>query len=110
MIGYDPPPVEERKKFMFYDTLERQTQLKVRLIHDGLNQSQFFRLLITGYLNGDDGIIDYINECKETLKIHNVKKRRDSVKESEKRREVMKDFSLNDSDIQNIFDIMEGDV
>lgn len=110
MNGYNPPPPGERKKFMFYDTVERQVQFKVRLIHDGLNQSQFFRLVMTGYLDGDDNIIDFVNECKERLKIHNVKKRRDSVKESERRKEIVKEFSLDNSDIESIFDMMEGDV
>ena len=110
MIGYEPPPPAERKKFMFYDTVERQMQFRIRLLHDGLNQSQFFRLIMTGYLDGDENIIEFVENCKEKLKIHNVKKRKDSRKESKKMQETVKDFSLDDSDIQSIFDMMEGDV
>ena len=47
------PPVpnpRERKKFMFYDSHKRQADLRIRLKYDGMNQSQFFRAMITGYL------------------------------------------------------------
>ena len=95
---------------MFYDTIERQVQFKVRLLHDGLNQSQFFRLVMTGYLNGDENIIEFVQDCKEKLKIHNVKKRKESKKDLARMQETIKDFSLDDNDIQSIFDMMEGDV
>ncbi len=110
MRGYEAPDPQHRKKFMFYDTVERQTQLKIRLINDGLNQSQFFRLLITGYLDQDESVIEFIEACKEKLKIHNAPKRRSSEKEFQKRKENIKDFSLDQTDIDSIFDMMEGDV
>ena len=43
------PTPEDRKKFMFYDSSKRQTDLKIRLRTDNLNQSMFFRMMITGY-------------------------------------------------------------
>ncbi len=61
------PPSDDRKKLMFYDTQKRQADLRVRLKFDGMNQSQFFRALITGYLEKDEGIMNYLNEFKTTL-------------------------------------------
>tara|TARA_Y100001963_G_scaffold152326_1_gene236945 strand:+ start:891 stop:1223 length:333 start_codon:yes stop_codon:yes gene_type:complete len=110
MNGYSPPDPKDRKKFMFYDTIERQTDLKVRLHYDGLNQSQFFRLMITGYLEQDEGVMAFVHSCKNKLKIHNAKKRRGSEKEYSERQNTIKDFSLDEEEIENIFDIMEGDV
>ena len=49
----------DRKKFMFYDTAKRQADLKIRLKYDGLNQSQFFRMVITGYLERDEEFMKY---------------------------------------------------
>ena len=47
------PNSETRKKFMFYDTEERQAALRVRCQYDGINQSQFFRMMMTGYIENN---------------------------------------------------------
>ena len=59
-----PNPIE-RKKFMFYDTNKRQVDLKIRLQHDGLNQSQFFRAMITGYLEKDEYLLSFLESYKQ---------------------------------------------
>ena len=48
------PNVKNRKKFMFYDTSERQTKLRIRCNFDGFTQSQFFRMMITGYIENNE--------------------------------------------------------
>ena len=44
------PDPENRKKIMFYDSEKRQADLRIRLRYDGMNQSHFFRAMISGYL------------------------------------------------------------
>ena len=44
----------EGKKIVFYDSDKRHAELKVRLKHDSLTQAEFFRTLITGYLDKDE--------------------------------------------------------
>jgi hypothetical protein len=97
----------DRKKFMFYDTAKRQADLKIRLKYDGLNQSQFFRMVITGYLERDEEFMKYFAKQREESKIHSSEKRSKSKKLAEKGQETKKHFLLDDSDIENIFDIME---
>ena len=46
---------------MFYDTEKRQTDLRVRLKYDGMNQSHFFRAMISGYLEKDENILNGFN-------------------------------------------------
>jgi len=105
---YPPPPREdERKKFMFYDTEKNQIDLRIRLQYDGMNQSNFFRAMIAGYLAKDLHIMEYIAEYKEKYIIHNKKKRKETKELLEKGREAEKDFALNKGDIENIFDILE---
>ena len=74
------PDMKERKKRMFYDTEKRQADLRVRLKFDGLNQAQFFRAFITGYLEKDERIIDYIGDYKKKCGVHNEKKRSETKK------------------------------
>jgi len=102
-----PPSENERKKFMFYDTEKNQIDLRIRLQYDGMNQSNFFRAMIAGYLAKDLHIMNYISEYKEKYVIHNKKKRKKTKELLEKGKELEKDFALNPDDIENIFDILE---
>lgn len=101
------PDMKERKKLMFYDTEKRQADLRVRLKFDGLNQAQFFRAFITGYLEKDERILNYINEFKKKCGVHNEKKRSDTQKLIKKGKDMESEFALNDNEIENIFDILE---
>ena len=59
---------DNKKKVIFSDTDVRHAQLKVRLQYDGMSQSEFFRSFITGYLENDKNIIDFISKYKEKAK------------------------------------------
>jgi hypothetical protein len=105
---YPPPPAEgERKKFMFWDTEKNQIDLRIRLQYDGMNQSNFFRAMIAGYLAKDVHIMAYVGEYKEKYVIHNKKKRKETEQLLKEGRELEQDFALNENDIENIFDILE---
>ena len=101
------PELNTRKKIMFYDSEDRQARLKVKCMYDEISQSQFFRMMITGYIENDDLIFNYIKSCKERyslqgknkrLKIDQVKKQADEIKNK---------FSLYSDEIQDIFDVIE---
>jgi len=92
---------------MFYDTEKNQIDLRIRLQYDGMNQSNFFRAMIAGYLTKDSHLMAYIGEYKEKYVIHNKKKRKETAKLLEKGNELEQDFALNQNDIENIFDILE---
>ena len=53
---------QEGKRIVFQDSDKRHADLRVRLRHDGLTQIQFFQAMITGYLNSDERIIDYVTD------------------------------------------------
>jgi hypothetical protein len=100
------PAPDERKKIMFYDTAKRRTDLNIKLKYDNLKQSEFFRMMITGYLDCDPHILSFVVESKEEMEIHNVAKRRKSKALRKKSEETKKNFSLDDSDIEDLFDII----
>tara|TARA_R110002020_G_scaffold103019_4_gene241348 strand:- start:696 stop:1055 length:360 start_codon:yes stop_codon:yes gene_type:complete len=100
------PAPDERKKIMFYDTAKRRTDLNIKLKYDNLKQSEFFRMMITGYLDCDPHILSFVEEYKEEMEIHNVAKRRKSKALRKKSEETKKNFSLDDSDIEDLFDII----
>ena len=49
----------EGKKIVFYDSDKRHAELKIRLKHDKLTQAEFFRTLVTGYLDKDEDVLRF---------------------------------------------------
>ena len=52
------------KKVVFYDTDKRFADLKIRLGHDKISQAQFFRSIVTGYIEQDEDILNFIDRYK----------------------------------------------
>ena len=101
------PNVEDRKKIMFYDSSDRQTKLRIRCDFDGITQSQFFRMMITGYLGDDELIYKFLKKCKEKYKIQGQHKR-NKIDRIKKRSEgQVKKFVLESNEVESIFDIIE---
>ena len=52
------------KKIVFYDTDKRHADLKIRLQNDDISQNDFFRSLVTGYIMGDERVVEFLNEWR----------------------------------------------
>ena len=91
------------KRIVFTDTDHRHAQFIVRLKHDGLRQSEFFRSLISGYLNGDERIYSFVLENSK----HSEKRKSKSKKLLKEGKKTINDLGLNEGEIDNIFDLIE---
>ncbi len=98
---------KNEKRISFMDTDKRNAEMIVRLKHDGLTKTKFFRAILTGYLERDAAIVDFIERLKEESGIQS-KSRSKKVKqlESDGKKSLSK-FGLEDKDIENIFDALE---
>ena len=103
------PPASERKKIMFYESPDKQTRFRIRCKHDGFTQSQFFRLVLRGYIEDDPLVLEFLKNCKEKFgvqgrnkinKIERLKKAADQNKDK---------FSLREDEIESIYDLLEVD-
>jgi len=95
------------KKIIFYDNDQRHASLKVRLQHDGLTQSSFFRMVITGYLNKDPNLLAFIDRHKEENKVQSATQRKKVKKMIEAGQETQVTHGLEESEVENIFDLIE---
>tara|TARA_R100000388_G_C7115886_1_gene98735 strand:+ start:36 stop:368 length:333 start_codon:yes stop_codon:yes gene_type:complete len=95
------------KKIVFNDTDKRHADLKIRLQHDDLSQSEFFRAMITGYIEKDSRIVDYLYEWRELNKGYSKSKRAKSERLLKKGEQVKSKFGLDKSEIESIFDLLE---
>jgi len=101
------PSASDRKKIMFYDSPDRQTKLRIRCNFDGITQSQFFRMMITGYIENNELVHTFLDRCKEVYKIQGQQKRTKAKHVRDKTNEINKQFSLEGEEIEDIFDILE---
>jgi len=98
------------KRISFMDTDKRSADLMIRLKHDGLTKTKFFRAILTGYLDREHTIVDFIERLKESSGLQS-KKQSKIVKDSEATGlENKRKFGLDDKEIENIFDILEKEL
>ena len=98
---------KNEKRMSFMDNDKRNAEMIVRLKHDGLTKTKFFRAILTGYLERDSAIVDFIERLKEEGELQSKNKSK-KVKDQEERGTQNKTkFGLNEGEIQNIFDMLE---
>jgi len=94
------------KKIIFEDTDKRHADLKIRLHYDGIGQGVFFRMLVSGYIEQDERIVDFVQEYKEKARLLGKHKLIKSKNMHEKSQEMKSVFGLDDQEIETIFDII----
>ena len=99
-------PKSREKRVVFTDTDTRHAQLRIRLQHDGITQADFFRAMITGYLENDGRIVKYIANYKEKHGIQNKKKRGRVVEDIEEGEHLLEKFGIKDDELDGIFDMI----
>tara|TARA_R100000008_G_scaffold85773_2_gene76604 strand:- start:1005 stop:1331 length:327 start_codon:yes stop_codon:yes gene_type:complete len=98
---------KQQKRIIFFDDEHRHAKLKVKLKHDGMTQSDFFRALLTGYLENNSLILDYMDQHRIANKIQSKDKIKKSRKEIEEGKEAAKQLIFDENEIDNLFDIIE---
>ena len=98
--------IDKKKKVIFNDTDVRHAQLKVRLQFDGITQSEFFRSFITGYLEKDENIMDFIRNYKETNSKMSKRNMKYVQRDAEEAEDILGKFGIKDDELENIFDII----
>ena len=90
------------KKVIFEDTDKRHADLKIRLHNDGLRQGEFFRAVVSGYLEKDEDLLKFLEKYKSQSKTR-MEKVNKMLREGNKTKKI---FSLDPEEIENIFDII----
>ena len=99
----------KKKRIIFDDTDIRHAQLKIQLQYDGLSQAEFFRALLSGYLEKNSEIMTYINNYKPSKGVQS-KTRMKKIKEDQEYAEAtMTKFGFHDDELEDIFDIIANE-
>lgn len=97
---------KEGKRIVFQDLDKRHADLRIRLRHDGLTQVQFFQSLITGYIENDPRMVDFIADLKLRLAKQGKSKiqvTRNLIEEGEQLKRL---FMFDEEEQEEIFDII----
>ena len=96
----------KNKRVIFSDTHIRHAQLRIRLEHDDFTQSEFFRCIVTGYLNKDKDLMQYIQKYKQHNKVQSKRKIKYAQGDLDKAEDLMGQFGIGDNELENIFDLI----
>jgi len=97
---------DKTKKVVFDDTDVRHAKLKIRLEYDGLSQAEFFRSFITGYLEKDKHIMEYIKSYKETNEKMSKRNMKYQNRDSKMADDLLGKFGIKDDELESIFDVI----
>tara|TARA_B100000287_G_scaffold285680_1_gene269323 strand:- start:203 stop:535 length:333 start_codon:yes stop_codon:yes gene_type:complete len=101
--------IKKDKQILFLETEKRHADLKIKLKHYGITQSDFIRGCISGLISDDEEFLPFFFKLlEERSYIKSKKKRRKNKEMITKGLNTLKeDFNLGDGEIENIFDIIE---
>jgi len=96
------------KHVIFRETDKRHADLKIKLDYEKLTQSDFFRMMVTGYLNNDPRITDFIKEWKLSNKSDSQRSIKIIDDDRKKAQDINKLLGVSE-DSDTLFDIIEDD-
>ena len=98
---------KEYKKISFYDSDKRHADLRIRLQYEGMKQSEFFRAVVTAYLEKNEHFMAFLDQHMSDNELRSENKRKKIKRANKKEKEVKSDFALNEGEIDSIFDLLE---
>ena len=98
---------KNQKRISFMDTDKRIAELQIRLKHDGLTKTKFFRTVLTGYLERDPVLIDFLDTYAESISTESKTNRKKAKTLQNQGAKNKIKFGLNEGEIEDIFDMLE---
>ena len=98
------------KRILFEETDHQHAKLIIRLRHNSISQSDFFRAIVNGFINGDERICSFIEDHAADQKLLNSARIAKSRSLQKIGRQNLRDFALSEEDVENIYDIIENEM
>tara|TARA_B100000214_G_scaffold374442_1_gene357220 strand:- start:2481 stop:2822 length:342 start_codon:yes stop_codon:yes gene_type:complete len=94
------------KRIVFNVTDHEHAQLIIRLRHNSLTQSEFFKAIIEAVNANDEHMVSFISDYaskKQKLNKNRIKKNNKLLKIGQ---EKLADFSLSEDEVEDVFDLI----
>lgn len=99
---------EKQVTFTFSCTESESVNLKLRLKYDNLTQVDFFRSLLSMYVEKDSDMMDLVSKMKLRLSAMGKSKIKRSRTEIQQGQDLLVDLGITASDKQDMFDLIES--
>jgi len=94
------------KKIVFNVTDHEHAQLIIRLKHNSLTQSEFFKAIIEAVNNNDEHMVSFISDYASKKKKLNKSRIQKNKKFINTGLQKLSDFSLNEEEVEDVFDLI----
>ena len=94
------------KRIVFNVTDHDHAQLILRLKHNSLTQSEFFKAIIDAVNNNDENLLSFISEYtskKQKLNKNRINKNKKLIAQG---KQSLKEFSLSEAEVDDVFDLI----
>ena len=99
--------MKKTKIVAFKFPVKMHAELKARLLYDEIYMTKFIRHCIESYLGKDPLMLDFIDVYKKNNNVQNKMKRKKNKVLIQKGSDVEELFNLTESEVDDIFDILE---
>ena len=96
------------KSVKFEIPAKLHTELKSRLLFDGVPMTRFIRYVVLSYLENNKNMVALMQEYQESNKIYNKSRRLKTLKKIKKGNEILKKFNLTKEEVDDLYSIIEG--
>ena len=104
--AFKPDVSAQYKQLCFTCTHKSHADLKIRLMHDNMSQGALFRILMHGYIQQDENIMNFVENFKERYGIQKKNQIKKSKSLLEKGRQTTSEFALDPNELEDIFDLI----
>lgn len=101
------PDNPKQKTLVFTVDDDLHARFKIALFYDRMGQSTFIKHIIAGYLTNNIHLRNFMDEVLQ--KQLSVKKKKNRAKDRKEEQATIKNFALNEQEIENIFDLIESE-
>ena len=95
------------KRVVFTENEQKFANFKIRLRYDNLSQGDFFRFMLSAYVDNDPTMLVLVEKCKTINTSLGKHKIRSASKMHKEGRTLVSELGLSDSERERIFDIIE---
>ena len=95
------------KELVFTIDDDLHARFKIALFYDRMGQSRFIKHIIAGYLLNNQHLRNFMDEI--LAKDLSVSKKKNRKRDRAEEAAIIKDFALNEDEIESIFDQIESE-
>ena len=106
-MAQDPQYGKELKKIVFEETDHQHAKFIIRLRHNSITQSDFFRAVMDGFIESDERICSFIEDYAKDRRLMNKQRIEKSRMLKNFGRQKIQDFGFSKNEIDEIFDMIE---